>query len=36
MSKLSLDELEYLRAIIVSGQKNLKVSKVIPSKINNP
>ena len=36
MSKLSLDEFEYLRAIIVNGQKNLKISKMIPSKINNP
>jgi hypothetical protein len=35
MSKLSFVESEYLRAIIVSGQKNLKVSKVIPSWIIN-
>lgn len=36
MSKLSSAESEYLRAISVNGQKNLKASNVNPSRRINP
>ncbi len=36
MSKFAFVESEYFRAIIVKGQKNLKVSSTIPSKMKNP
>jgi hypothetical protein len=35
ISKFSFGESEYLRAIIVSGQKNLKIIKMMPSKTIN-
>jgi len=36
MSKLSFDEIEYLRATFVIGQEHLKITRVTPSKATNP